>query len=193
MPNYHLTRLLLVALSILRGAVIAQAAETKPLTLNPPAAAPRPTYPIQVRAAAGFGIAHSFGENSMSGLSYHVGGRFLLPAGKAGLRYGLEASFVAPFAENSDQRYVAFGIILEATLWKHFLAAIGTVGYIAAAGPQSSHPFGLVTNLGWSPEWNFFIRPFVTYRAEFIFADAVIIDSSLSAGIGFSFDAIKRR
>jgi len=63
--------------------------------------------------------------------------------------------------------------------------SIGTIGYVGlSAGTE--HPFGIVTNLGWEPDWGR-IGPFVTYRSEWIFSDPVTTASSASVGASVRF------
>ncbi len=60
----------------------------------------------------------------------------------------------------------------------------GTLGYIGV-GSTDRNPFGLVTNLGWQPEWDSRALPFITLRTEWIFDQVVFNVLSLSVGVAF--------
>jgi hypothetical protein len=46
----------------------------------------------------------------------------------------------------------------------------------------SGNPFGIVTNLGYSPATDRTIAPFITYRSEWSFSSPVVSINSLSVG-----------
>jgi len=110
----------------------------------------------------------------------------LLSAG-ATQRFGVEVSYLDLDVSGRrafQERYVAPGLVLEMTLFRHFLLGIGTIGYVGVAGTRGN-PFGVVTNLGWEPLWDRIVLPFVTLRTEWIFERRVFNVTSLSLGITF--------
>jgi len=112
--------------------------------------------------------------------SVYYGGRMLLDAG--GIRkYGLE---VSKFKTNDDS-FEVFGIVLEQRLWSWFNMSIGTVGYFNY-GADNQHVIGLTSNLGWEPDTQSTLKPFITYRTDVIFLKENI-DAFHSINIGFGF------
>jgi hypothetical protein len=142
-------------------------------------------HPIaNVRPMFGFGYSNTYGSGP-SGWGYQAGGRAQLYA-DASQSFGLEASYVVPVMTRTDGRYVALGLVLEQRLWDAFIMSIGTVGYLGVSG-QERQPFGIVTNLGYSPRLTAHLRPFLTYRAEWIFASPAVGINSLSVGLTVNF------
>ena len=123
-----------------------------------------------VRPMFGFGYSNTYGGGT-SGWGYQAGARAQILAGST-QSFGLEASYVVPSLQ-AGARYVGIGVVLEQRVWDAFIASIGTVGYVSVTGP-SRQPFGIVTNLGYSPRLTARLRAFVTYRAEWIFASPAI-------------------
>lgn len=142
-----------------------------------------------LRPQVGVGWARG-DKNSGNGLALHAGGRLLFPAplsDKVSATFGLEATYVdldISKSNNLSERYVAVGIVLEMTLFDNFNLGIGTLGYIGV-GSTDRNPFGLVTNLGWQPEWDSRALPFITLRTEWIFDQVVFNVLSLSVGVAF--------
>lgn len=134
----------------------------------------------------GLGVASSLTDASMKPVLL-FGTRLLLPA-SGNKTYGIEVAWLDLYSidkHGMDVRYLATGIILEQKLWQWFNMSIGTIGYIGL-GENTENVFGITTNLGWEPDWKK-IRPFITYRSDFIFDDLVIIISSVSLGVDFLF------
>jgi hypothetical protein len=94
--------------------------------------------------------------------------------------YGVETTYLRVPTKGGHAEYLAVGIVLEQRLWSWFNMSIGTVGYIGLS-TGTENPFGIVTNLGWEPDWGH-VSPFVTYRSEWIFSSPVIAVNSASAG-----------
>jgi hypothetical protein len=148
------------------------------------AASPEETTWGYVRPDVSFGYSSTYGGGP-SGWGFSAGARFMLTSG-ASQSFGLEASYVVPVLSQSGGRYLALGIVLEQRIWESFILGIGTVGYVAVTGP-SRQPFGIVTNIGWSPPLSARFRPFITYRAEWIFASPTLAINSLSIGLAVNF------
>lgn len=138
---------------------------------------------LSVRPHAGVGWTTSY-TGSGNALAWHAGGRVLMSAGPT-QRFGIEATYVDldnGWEQTFQERYLALGIVLEMTVFEHFLMGIGTIGYVGL-GADDGTPFGIVTNLGWEPAWA--VAPFVTLRSEWIIGDTVFSLLSLSAGVRF--------
>lgn len=142
---------------------------------------------IVLRPHTGVAYAASM-SNGDSGLGFHAGLR--AQADVSPVRSGgFEITYIDPFAFGDKKmgdrkRYIAAGFVLEQRLWKWFHMAIGTIGYIGIESPRTN-PFGVVTNLGWEPDTAGTVRPFITYRSEWIFSNPVISINGISVGIGF--------
>ncbi len=136
-----------------------------------------------------FGVGYtSASSDGASGTSVHVGSRFLLGTG-GNKYYGLEVTYIDAYAfddDKPDTEYLAVGIVLEQKLVKAFNMSIGTIGYIGI-GENTNNPFGIVTNLGWEPEYKGRITPFITFRSDLIFDDSTLNMNTISAGIRFRF------
>ena len=132
---------------------------------------------LELRPHAGVGSLANLGSSSSAGY-WHAGGRVLLTANQV-QSYGIEVTHLG----SKDRDFLTVGVVLEQKLWGWFLMGIGTVGYVktGGSGRTDGSPFGVVSNLGWEPSWGR-LSPFVSYRAEWIFADSVLLGSSLSAG-----------
>jgi len=140
-----------------------------------------------IRPHAGVGYTSASGDGA-SGTSFHAGARFLLGAGGNKL-YGLEVTYIDAYAfddDKPDTEYLAVGIVLEKKVARVFNMSIGTIGYFGL-GDNTNNPFGLMTNLGWEPEYKGMITPFITFRTDLIFDESTINMSSLSVGIRFRF------
>jgi hypothetical protein len=133
---------------------------------------------LAIRPHVGLGYGSEPGGES-SGRVLHAGGRVLLSA-SASKSYGIEATYLQVPAKGTHAEYLAVGIVLEQRLWHWFNMSIGTIGYVGLA-TGTGNPFGIVTNLGWEPDWGRF-SPFVTYRSEWIFRSPVVTVNSASAG-----------
>jgi len=135
---------------------------------------------------AGVGYTKS---KDQDGFGAHIGARFLMAA-NGRQRFGIEISQLDLYAlDNSapSTKYTAIGIVVEQTLWDWFLMSIGTIGYISTEA-HSSNPFGIRTNLGWEGgKQQDQLRPFVVYRADYIFDSANTRVNSISSGIRMSF------
>lgn len=132
---------------------------------------------LELRPHAGVGTLSAW-DGSTSGAYWHAGGRVLLSANQV-QNYGIEVTHL----DSKDRNFLVVGVILEQKLWRWFLMSIGTVGYVKTGhttGTDGS-PFGIVSNLGWEPSWPI-VRPFVTYRAEWIFSGSVLMGNSVSVG-----------
>jgi len=136
---------------------------------------------ILFRTISGAGYNSSINDK-ISGVGYHIGGRLLLNVDPSH-RYGLETTFVSPFG-NDDNNYIAIGIVLEQIKKEWFLMSIGTIGYIEL-GNGGNNPFGIVSDLGWESPKEKKIKPFVSYRSEWIFNQSVLSLNSISFGILF--------
>ncbi len=136
---------------------------------------------VVVRPQGGYGYFHS-GVSENNGGVYHAGLRILLNAGDA-RRFGLELTH---FGVKDGDEFTSIGILLEERMWNWFNRSIGTVGYFGY-GADSDNLVGLMTNLGWEPNWEKLIKPFVTYRSDVIFYDKITTVNSLSAGITIGF------
>jgi hypothetical protein len=127
---------------------------------------------VQVRPHVGYGT----GQNK------HVGFRLLMHSSDT-QSYGLE---ITRFQNNHDG-FTAAGIVLEQKMWGWFHMSVGTIGYFKY-GAHDENAIGLVSNLGWEPDNNMALKPFVTYRNDTIFAKGKTdIIHSLSAGVTFEF------
>jgi hypothetical protein len=134
---------------------------------------------LELRPHAGGGYGSDVGNGS-GGIAFHAGGRVLLAANAMKL-YGVEATYVrVPARGGTHADYLAVGIVLEQRLWDWFNMSIGTVGYIGLS-TGLGNPFGIVTNLGWEPNWGR-VSPFVTYRSEWIFSAPVATANTVSTG-----------
>jgi hypothetical protein len=110
----------------------------------------------------------------------HYGVRVLLGANDLQL-YGLD---VTKFS-TKDDKFTSVGIVLEQRVWEWFNMSIGTIGYFDYKGQNQA---GLMTNLGWEPNRNGRIEPFVTYRSDTIFTkDKTDTIHSLSVGVKYNF------
>ncbi len=134
-----------------------------------------------IRPQGGYGYFHSADPDS-SGATYHAGARILLPASEV-KRFGLEFSW---FDVKDAGEFTSMGILLEQKMWNWFNNSIGTVGYFGF-GEDSENIVGLMTNLGWEPNWDKALKPFVTYRTDFIFSEELTTIHSLSAGLALGF------
>lgn len=132
---------------------------------------------LLIRPQAGWGKATDGASEEVS----HAGARLLLSANEA-QRYGLELSRF--HAESHD--FTAAGIVLEQRVGRVFNMSIGTVGYFGFDG-SSGNPVGLTTNLGWEPAGEGRVEPFVTYRADFIYARETTAIHSLSVGLSIKY------
>lgn len=122
------------------------------------------------------------GVGSMNAGRYdHAGFRLLLPSNDQ-QSYGLELSNVS----TPTGIYQAVGIVLEQRLWGWFNMSIGTIGYMARDSVTPNAP-GIVANLGWEPHWKGALKPFVTYRNDFIYASEVQRGHALSVGLAVGF------
>jgi hypothetical protein len=141
---------------------------------------------ILLRPFAGAGYSQTAGSDG-TGAGVHAGARLLLQA-NANQSYGIEVSFIDAYriaGSAEDIKFIPVGLVLEQKLFGWFIMGIGTIGYVGI-GSNKSNPFGLVTNLGWEPEWDSKWSPFITYRAEFIFDEQIRQHSSISSGITFA-------
>ncbi len=154
------------------------------------AASEAPASVLFLRPHAGLGGASRVGDDR-HGLATHAGGRLLMPAFHsevARAKWGFEATYLdldVSRDEAFSQRYLVVGVLLEMTLFGHFNADFGTLGYLGL-GQGASNPFGLMTNLGWEPQWDSPVVPFVTLRSEWIFDEPLFMVMSLSAGVTFN-------
>jgi hypothetical protein len=134
---------------------------------------------LELRPHAGGGYASALGDGPGGGV-FHAGGRVLLAANATKL-YGLEATYLrVPGKGGTRAEYLATGIVLEQRLWGCFNMSIGTVGYVGLSSGLGNL-FGIVTNLGWEPDWGR-ISPFFTYRSDWIFSQPKVNINSVSAG-----------
>ncbi len=133
-----------------------------------------------IRPHGGYGYSHSSGSGN-NGAIHHVGARILLPATDF-KRFGLEISH---FDAECGEKFTSIGIILEQRMWNWFNNSIGTVGYFDF-GDNSENIVGLMSNLGWEPNWEKQIKPFITYRSDVIFSNKITSIHSVSVGISFS-------
>ncbi len=134
-----------------------------------------------IRPQGGYGYFHS-ADSENNGPAYHVGARILLSASSI-RRYGFE---ISRFNVKNGESFSSIGIILEQKMWNWFNNSIGSVGYFGF-GDNSDNIVGLMSNLGWEPDWNRTLKPFVTYRNDLIFSDKITNIHSLSAGFTFGF------
>ncbi len=142
---------------------------------------------ILIRPHLGMGYSKASGEGA-SGTSTHIGSRFLLNVG-GNKSYGLEVTYIDAYARQDDKpdtEYLAVGIVLEQKPFESFNMGIGTIGYLGI-GDNTNNPFGIVTNLGWEPEYKGNITPYISLRSEWIFDDTTLKINTLSAGIRFRF------
>ncbi|MGF1465405.1 MAG: hypothetical protein ACFCGT_04660 [Sandaracinaceae bacterium] len=182
-PTFRgLPRAVLIVLLLLGGgrahAQEREAPGPPPDSAAPPAAEV-PTLSFRPHGGLGWTTRYASGE---SALGVHAGGRILLSAGEF-QRFGVEATYVADSVDTSDSlegEYLALGIVLEMTLFEHFLLAIGTIGYVGLSAGVGS-PFGLVPALGWEPAWAP-LTPFVSLRSEWVFEPEPVGRLSLSVG-----------
>lgn len=137
--------------------------------------------PVLVRPHIGYGYIDSTELQNTGNLS-HAGMRLLLTAG-GNKRYGLEAT---RFTSSNGNGFYSLGIVLEQRLWRWFNMSIGTVGYFDYAA-SLGNPVGLMTNLGWEPNTDSALKPFITYRNDLIFSENTGVAHSLSAGLSFEF------
>ena len=117
-----------------------------------------------------------------TGSIYHYGARVMLGAGET-QRYGLE---ISRFEAEDDSNFLVFGIMLAEKFWGWLNASIGTVGYFNYID-NSNNPIGLVSNVGWEPDWDKRIKPYITYRNDTIFAKKTDSIYSISFGASLSF------
>jgi len=113
---------------------------------------------------------------------YSYGARILLPVG-GNKAYGIEFSTFN--TEKTPNDFFSIGIILEQKLFDWFNMSIGTIGYFNY-GITSNNVIGLTTNLGWEPNTEKVISPFVTYRSDFIFSDKINLLNALNVGININ-------
>lgn len=160
------------------------------------ASEPEPSAPVDeprqilfLRPHVGVGWASAY-NRSGDALAFHAGGRILFPAPlspKVDAKFGLEATYLQLDITGDEifsERYAAVGVVLEMTVVGGFNLGIGTLGYVGVGGTDRN-PFGVVTNLGWEPSWDSFVRPYVTVRTEWVFDVATYTIVSLSAGVSF--------
>jgi intein/homing endonuclease len=139
-----------------------------------------PLNATSFRPNIGVGYTTSYGKG-IYGFGYHIGGRFLLEA-NSNQKYGVEITYITAVA-SKNRDYVAIGIILEQRKFNWFNMSIGTIGYINLQ--ENTNPFGIVTNLGWELKTIGGLKPFITYRAEWIFDEVLLGINSISVGITF--------
>jgi hypothetical protein len=122
------------------------------------------------------------GIGSLDGNTYHHAGlRFLFDASTE-KKYGLELTRV-----NTKQGdYLAAGIVLEKIENGWFNMSIGTIGYLGLNSATPNVP-GMVLNLGWEPETQGALKPFVTMRNDILFGDKTRSGTALSAGVAVKF------
>jgi hypothetical protein len=126
-------------------------------------------------------IRPQLGVGILDGGQYkHAGVRILYDA-SADKKYGLELSRV----NTKSGDYVAAGIVLEKKKFGWFNMSIGTIGYFAQGGGQNLP--GLVANLGWEPEADDALKPFVTMRNDVLFGSKTLSGTALSAGVSMKF------
>jgi len=135
---------------------------------------------VTVRPHIGIGTAEST-PTTDSESAQHLGMRLLLNAGGT-KKYGLE---LTQFEVDGGERFNAIGIVIEQKKWGWFNMSIGTVGYFSHS--KNTNPIGLMTNLGWEPDNKHSLKPFITYRADLIFAEHNQTIHSISSGLTFSF------
>jgi hypothetical protein len=109
---------------------------------------------------------------------YSYGFRVLLKAG-SNKAYGIE---ISRFNRKDNRFFYTAGIILEQKLWKCFNSSIGTIGYFNFEG-DSKNTVGLTSNLGWEPNSNKRLSPFITYRSDFIFTSKMQSINTLNIGL----------
>jgi hypothetical protein len=139
---------------------------------------------LEIRPDIGYGYAVS--KDHERGMGYHAGARILSNA-NADKRYGIEISYVSPFASKKEldqKNYIASGIILEQVLREQFVITIATLGYIGI-DQNKNNPFGFVWDLGWEPKIREHIQLFVALHNETIFDVSTIDRHSVSIGLKF--------
>lgn len=139
---------------------------------------------ISIRPQAGYGISNS-SDSQFDGNIRHFGTRILLHA-DGSRKFGLELNRFQFENKNNARDFYSFGFVLEQTLANWFKLSVGTVGY-SNYGLNSDSPVGIVTNLGWEPNNDKSIKPFIVLRNDFIFHDQTTRINSLSFGITWTF------
>jgi hypothetical protein len=137
----------------------------------------------RIRPTFGYGVATSGDE---SGAGYHAGIRLLADASPT-KRYGIEMSYLSPFANKESlrhQNYLALGIILEQSIYEQFVVTIGTLGYFGL-DQNKNNPVGLLSDIGWEPRFGESAQAFVGVRFETIFDTSTVARTSLSVGLKF--------
>lgn len=123
-----------------------------------------------------------FGMGTLDGRYCEHAGLRLLQGVTDIRRYGLELSRV----NSKVGDFISTGIVLEQRLAGWFNMSIGTIAYLGVGQGSRNYP-GVVANLGWEPETNGALRPFVTLRNDVLFADSTLSGLSLSVGMGMQF------
>jgi len=139
---------------------------------------------VSMRPHAGNGISNS-SDPQFDGNVRHIGMRILLHA-DGSRKFGIELNKFQFDENNKAPDFYSFGIVLERTLAHWFKMSVGTVGYIQY-GVNSDSPVGIVTNLGWEPDYYGSIKPFIVLRNDFIFHDSTTRMNSLSLGVTLTF------
>ncbi len=142
---------------------------------------------LLVRTFSGITYTTSDGIGG-DGAGHHVGARFMLSANKR-QSYGLEIIQLDLYSLESnspDIRYTAVGLMIEQIKGKSFLMSIGTIGYFGT-GDNDDNPFGFRTSLGWEPQLENDVSPFIAYRNDFIFDKPSRQVIALSAGVRIRF------
>jgi hypothetical protein len=162
---------------------MADALATPPPSAGPadaPGAGPSEFSPVAlIRPHGGIGYMSTLGGPD-TGVSYHLGGRVLLPAFTTH-RFGLEVTYVDPRVGHGRSSLLAVGIVLEQILFGWFHMGIGTVGYVDLHG-RSPHPFGIVACLGYEPARPARLSPYAVQRSDWVFASRAMSITSVSVG-----------
>jgi len=135
-------------------------------------------YAAVVRPVYNFGF---FGLGSYNG----VGLRALHQITRR-TAYGIEYSF---YENSRDQSFTVAGVVIERQAFNTLVFSVGTLGYFGLDG-ESSRALGVVSNFGWEPYKNSRISPYVTYRADLIFAEEVRRSAAISLGISINLIAL---
>lgn len=137
-----------------------------------------------VRPQTSFGHLSAINSHEDNGVVYSAGLRLLMSSSKT-QRFGINVNYYDVQNDNNDS-FTSAGFILEQKVANWFAMGVGTVINFNY-GDDNKNIGGITTNLGWEPSWKKRVKPYVTYKTDFIFADNFILINSLDLGISLGF------
>lgn len=146
------------------------------------------------------GVGHSFETHPLFAGKAHGGLQAMMLVSDRGFfdgaikqRIGVQSSyhdislFDDDFPQALPQRFVSFGFLFEHIVWDNITIALSTSAFVPVGFEPGTYPFAITWQPGWEPQWKSFVRPFVGYRSDWIFASKLISVSTIVVGVTFAF------